>query len=272
MVSQHIWRLEAKNCTGHWQIRWSGECVRTIMSLGPAWGPGRLQPQAWCPLVLPQNSRERDRSMAPSLAKQGLSSTKRDLDAWSHRGVIRSLWTLAEESWAVMDPHTVGPESGWRVGLCERPNACLEWQAWIGGIFLKEKEKSSTQQDVWGILHSSRPRLLHPYPHLAASSCPKHWGWRAPHPMPSSCLSMLTWCTPDHLAPWLPILPQQWGRVLRPGSPRTEHTWPCHPEAPPTWPLCLGPCKANWLSKRKMEMPLQRRAVGFRESTIPRKT
>ena len=81
-------------------------------------------------------------SAAPSPAKQGLSSTSRDLDAKSHWRGIRTkwqtqrggvhllrLWTQAGKSWAVMDPDPVSPRSGWRVGLCERTGASLEWQA-----------------------------------------------------------------------------------------------------------------------------------------------
>ena len=34
----------------------------------------------------------------------------------------------AGKSWAVMDPDPDSPWSGWRVGLCERPGACLECQ------------------------------------------------------------------------------------------------------------------------------------------------
>ena len=35
----------------------------------------------------------------------------------------------AGKSWAVTDPDPVSPQSGWRVGLRERPGACLEQQA-----------------------------------------------------------------------------------------------------------------------------------------------
>ena len=35
----------------------------------------------------------------------------------------------AEKSWAVMNPDLVTPQYGWRVGLCERPDPCMEWQA-----------------------------------------------------------------------------------------------------------------------------------------------
>ena len=32
------------------------------------------------------------------------------------------------------------------------------------------------------------------------------------------------------------------------------------------------PCRANWLSKRKVEMAPQKRTAGLRETAIPRKT
>ena len=34
-----------------------------------------------------------------------------------------------EKSWAMMDPDLDSLQSGWKVGLCERPASCLEWQA-----------------------------------------------------------------------------------------------------------------------------------------------
>ena len=49
----------------------------------------------------------------------------------THRVGVHSLrlWTPAGKSWALTDPDPVSPQSGWRVELCERPGACLEWQA-----------------------------------------------------------------------------------------------------------------------------------------------
>ena len=55
------------------------------------------------------------------------------------------LWTLAGKSWALTDPDPHSPQSGWRVGLCERPLAFLEQQASTGGIFSKRKKKRGTQ-------------------------------------------------------------------------------------------------------------------------------
>ena len=34
-----------------------------------------------------------------------------------------------EKSWAVTDPDWDSLCAGWKVGLCERPATCLEWQA-----------------------------------------------------------------------------------------------------------------------------------------------
>ena len=34
-----------------------------------------------------------------------------------------------EKSWAMMDPDLDSLQCGWKVGLCERRGACLEWQA-----------------------------------------------------------------------------------------------------------------------------------------------
>ena len=80
--------------------------------------------------------------MAPSRAKQGLSSPGRDLVASSHSGGIRLKWqthrgsvhplrlqTLARKSWAMTDSDPDSPWYGWRVGLCERPGLFMEWQA-----------------------------------------------------------------------------------------------------------------------------------------------
>ena len=49
----------------------------------------------------------------------------------THRGSVHPLrlWMVAGESSFVTDPDLDSPWSGWRVGLSERPGACLEWQA-----------------------------------------------------------------------------------------------------------------------------------------------
>ena len=48
---------------------------------------------------------------------------------------------LTVKSWAMTGRDPDGPQSGWRVGLCERPGVCLKRQAREGGIFQNEKEK-----------------------------------------------------------------------------------------------------------------------------------
>ena len=76
--------------------------------------------------------------------------------------------------------------------------------------------------------------------------------------------------------------PQPWGRVnLTPPPTGSLHLAPAsrgqqQRRHPPTSTVAataeLPPCRANWLSKRKVEKPPQRRAAELRESTIPRKT
>ena len=48
----------------------------------------------------------------------------------THRGSVHllRLWTPAGKSWAMAGPETDSPQSGWRVGLHERPDTCLERQ------------------------------------------------------------------------------------------------------------------------------------------------
>ena len=48
-----------------------------------------------------------------------------------------------EKSWAMMDPDLHSLQSGWNVGVRERPATCLEWQAGMGGIFQKKKNALS---------------------------------------------------------------------------------------------------------------------------------
>ena len=231
-----------------------------MRSLGPAWGPEWLQPQAQCPPGLPQDSWKRVRSMAPSPAKQGLSSARRDLDAWSRRRGIRTkwqthrggvhpllhslrLWMTARKSWAVTDPDPVSPRSDWRVGMCERPGTCLEWQAWIGGIFQKEKEKKEALSSCLGNSPQQPPPPPVPLP-------PTQLHTHTQSPRNQSCCPAAACPVPAaRLSAQVTLLPRG-----------TSHS------APVLWAL-----EGDWLSKRKVEMA-QRRAVGLRESAIPRKT
>ena len=43
-----------------------------------------------------------------------------------------------EKSWDVtyLDPDSLWTD--WKVGLCDRPGACWEWQAWTGGLYSKK--------------------------------------------------------------------------------------------------------------------------------------
>ena len=128
------------------------------------WGPGQLKPQTWGPPGLPQGSWERARSTAPSPAKQGLSSTKRDLYAWScwgeygrsgkHTGAVCTHWDCGHWLGRVGQSQTLT----WSIPSlfgewgCVRPGTCFEWQAWTGGICQKEKEKKEALSGGWGIL------------------------------------------------------------------------------------------------------------------------
>ena len=89
------------------------------------------------------------------------------------------MWTPAGKSWAVTDTDLVSPQSGWRVGLCKRPGTCMEWQAWVGGIFQKKKKRKKRHSvAVWGILLQQLALVLPPYPCLATVVVLLLWQWR----------------------------------------------------------------------------------------------
>ena len=95
-----------------------------------------MQPQAQHTPCLPQDSWERARSKAPSPDKQGRSAQHQDEVSGGNKDEVANtqmhtlrLWMPAGESLAKTDPDLDSPWSGWRVGLCERPGACLEQKA-----------------------------------------------------------------------------------------------------------------------------------------------
>ena len=114
------------------------------------------------PLGLLQDSWERAGLTAPSPAKQGLSSTKRDLVALSRREGNKDevvnpqrLWALAGESlrvenWAMWDPDPDSPRPSWRGGLCERIGPSL----YSGSHRIEQEDfpkKKKTLRALWGI-------------------------------------------------------------------------------------------------------------------------
>ena len=106
--------------------------------------------------------------------------------------------------------------------------------------FKKRKRKKSHSMAVWRILLSSHPLPppvpLHPPGHELTQEAPG-------------------WCTPDHSAWQLPILPLQPGQVPSLGAALGRSV------SDPAF-------QRHFLSKRKAKMPLQRRAERLSESAI----
>ena len=113
----------------------------TISSPGPVQGPGWLEPQALHLLGLLQDSWEPARSTAPSIGKQVLSSAREtwmlevtggNKDEVANTGGLFAPTQTVVTDWKELGhdgPDTDSPWSGWRVGLCERPGHCMEWEA-----------------------------------------------------------------------------------------------------------------------------------------------
>ena len=121
---------------------------------------------------LPQDSWERAKLMAPTPAKQGSSSTERDLVAWSHRAGNKDevvnpqrlwVWLGRVESWVMWGPDPDSPRSGWRGGLCERTGPSLYGVAGLSRRNCSKRKRHSGA--VWGSL--LQQQLQSPL-HLAA--------------------------------------------------------------------------------------------------------
>ena len=89
---------------------------------------------------------------------RGWCASSETVDAgWAITRVIGEpgdTWQM-EKSWAMMDPDLHSLQSGWNVGVRERPATCLEWQAGMGGIF--QKKKKCSQWLFREFSHSSCP-------------------------------------------------------------------------------------------------------------------
>ena len=153
---------------------------------------------------------------------------------------------------------------------------------WSGRIkqeeFFKKKKRTKRHSvTVWGIF--LQMPLLHPYPCPATRrSCGVEEG---PMVTPESLGRMGTQTCGT--SGYLPC-PSSRGQTLKPTAPggrvpdaatqRHLAPNPCDPgEAAEELCTCIfSSSNCDWLSKRKVETPLQRRTAGLRESAIPRKT
>ena len=119
---------------------------------------------------LPQDSWERAKLMAPTPAKQGSSSTERDLVAWSHRAGNKDevvnpqrlwVWLGRVESWVMWGPDPDSPRSGWRGGLCERTGPSVYGVAGLSRRNCSKRKRHSGA--VWGsLLQQQLQSPLHP--------------------------------------------------------------------------------------------------------------
>ena len=115
------------------------------------------------------------------------------------------------------DPDSDSLWSGWRVGLCERPGVCMERQAFIGGIFQKEKGKKEV---LSGSLENS-PTTVAP----ASFTPPPHH--RIPEAMEAECS-----CLQPQGGGQLILLPgPSRGCTLTPETPGTVRTQTYDPVA-----------------------------------------
>ena len=152
-------------------------------------GPGLLQ-DSW----------ERARLIAPSPAKQGLSSTERDLVAWSHRegnkdevANTQGRWAPTETvdaSWGELRAGPVmGPDldilwSSWRCGPCEMTGPSLYGAAGFSRRnFSKRKSEKRDTQGLFGEFScnscsSLLPTQPHGAPTVAWKAPRSHWGTR----------------------------------------------------------------------------------------------